>query len=121
MFGSAAGNQGYVPNILHFFSNNIKGDQQEQFLEILQDSLGYLAMANINRIANLGEFPDFDSLINPQESFLAKGLSMMLAQKLLKNRQLLTTPEEACQLICTTRNNFLTQLPATNENALILA
>ena len=103
-----------------YFSDHIKGDQQERFLEILQDSLGYLAMANINRIANLGEFPDFDSLINPQESFLAKGLSMMLAQKLLKNRQLLTTPEEACQLIRTTRNNFLTQLLATNENALIL-
>lgn len=32
-----------------------KGDQQERFLEILQDSLGYLAMA-INQIANLGEF-----------------------------------------------------------------
>lgn len=103
-----------------YFSDHIKGDQQERFLEILQDSLGYLAMANINRIANLGEFPDFDSLINPQESFLAKGLSMMLAQKLLKNRQLLTTPEEACQLIRTTRNNFLTQLLVTNENALIL-
>lgn len=103
-----------------YFSDHIKSDQQERFLEILQDSLGYLAMANINRIANLGEFPDFDSLINPQESFLAKGLSMMLAQKLLKNRQLLTTPEEACQLIRTTRNNFLTQLLATNEIALIL-
>ena len=95
-----------------YFSDHIKSDQQERFLEILQDSLGYLAMANINRIANLGEFPDFDSLINPQESFLAK--------KLLKNRQLLTTPEKACQLIRTTRNNFLTQLLVTNENALIL-
>lgn len=104
-----------------YFSDHAAGNQQERFLEILQDSLGYLAMANINRIANLGEFPDFDSLISPEEAFLAKGLSMMLAQTLLKNRQSITSTDEACTLIQTTRKNFLHQLISTNENAIILA
>lgn len=46
---------------------------------------------------------------------------MMLAQKLFNNRLQLTTPEQACELITTTRDNFLRQLIATNENALILS
>ncbi|MBO0454766.1 phosphotransferase [Candidatus Enterococcus murrayae] len=93
-----------------YFSDHTAGAQKDCFLEILQDSLGYLAMANINRIANLGEFPDFDCLASPEETFLAKGLSMMLAQALFKKRGQLSTTEAACQLIQTTRNNFLQQL-----------
>lgn len=104
-----------------YFSDHQTGDHQELFLEIFQDSLGYLAMANINRIANLGEFPDFDSLADPQEIFLAKGLSMMLAQTLLKNRKLLLTAENACDLLQLTRDVFVHQFIDTNENALILA
>ena len=93
-----------------YFSDHTAGDQQNRFLEILQDSLGYLAMANINRIANLGEFPDFDSLADPQAIFLAKGLSMMLAQTLLKKRQHLTSTDDVCELIQATRNSFLQNL-----------
>lgn len=104
-----------------YFSAHMPGDHQERFLEILQDSLGYLAMANINRVSNLGEFPDFDCLDNSKAEFLAKGLSMMLAQKLFNNRLQLTTPEQACELITTTRDNFLRQPITKNENALILS
>lgn len=93
-----------------YFSDHTAGDQQNRFLEILQDSLGYLAMANINRIANLGEFPDFDSLADPQAIFLAKGLSMMLAQTLLKKRHHLTSTDDVCELIQATRNSFLQKL-----------
>lgn len=102
-----------------YFADHVTGNHEERFLEILQDSLGYLAMANINRVSNLGEFPDFDCLDNSKAEFLAKGLSMMLAQKLFSNRQRLTTPGQACKLIATTRKHFLQQLITINENALI--
>lgn len=104
----------------NYFADHMNGDHEERFLEILHDSLGYLAMANINRVSNLGEFPDFDCLENPKAIFLAKGLSMMLAQKLFSNRRQLATPQEACELIRATRNKCLQQLTTTNENALIL-
>ncbi|HCM86024.1 MULTISPECIES: phosphotransferase [Enterococcus] len=103
-----------------YFSDHVAGNHQERFIEIFQDSLGYLAMANINRIANLGEFPDFDSLGEPQAIFLAKGLSMMLAQTLLQKRKQLETTEEVYELIQRTRNKFFHQLMPNNENALIL-
>lgn len=103
-----------------FFSSHAEGYQQTRIIEIFQDSLGYLAIANINRIANLGEFPDFDCLAKPKEIFLAKGLSMMLAQTLLAHRQHLRSTEEVCDLIQSTQKDFLQKLIPKNENALIL-
>ena len=103
-----------------FFSSHAEGYQQTRIIEIFQDSLGYLAIANINRIANLGEFPDFDCLAKPKEIFLAKGLSMMLAQTLLAHRQHLRSTEEVCDLIQSTQKDFLKKLTPENENALIL-
>lgn len=89
-----------------YFSDHVSGNQRERFLEIFQDSLGYLAMANINRIANLGEFPDFDCLETSKERFLAKGISMSLAQNLMKHRKQLTTADEVCCLISEKQNIF---------------
>lgn len=97
-----------------YFADHVVGDQQEQFLTIFQDSLGYLAIANINRIVNLGDFPDFDCLKTEKEVFLAKGLSLYLAQSLLGCRQALTSADEACTLISQNAQHLFQQLFSTN-------
>lgn len=63
------------------------------FLDIFQESIGYLALANISRTANGAPFPDFDRLPD-QESFIAKGLSLKICGKLLVARHALETPEQ---------------------------
>lgn len=102
-----------------FFSNCIASNQKEYLIDIFQDSLGYLAIANINRITSLGEFPDFDCLKSDKDCFLAKGLSLYLAQILLKKRKKLTTIEEVCSLITQSTHRFFQQVFPINQTALL--
>lgn len=103
-----------------FFSDHTPERHPINFIEIFQAAIGYMAIANINRIANQGDFPDFDFLTDPKRVFLAKGLSMMLAQKILKNCHRLDSAEAVCKLIESTRQQLLWGLAAKNEIAILI-
>lgn len=68
------------------------------FIDIFQESIGYLAVANISRTANGVPFPDFDRLPE-QERFIAKGLSIKICAKLLIDRHGMETPADLTKQI----------------------
>ena len=76
---------------------NTKGYIDSLFLDILQDSLGVMAVANMMRIINLSLFPDFDCMDgkagNTMDTKLsAFGLSLAIDKYLLLNRKEITSP-----------------------------
>lgn len=85
-------------------------NQEKLFLEILQDSLGYLAMANITRTSNNGPFPDFDCLPSDEERFIAKALSLKLSEQIILKRKDLETPGEFLKLLIQEKKQFLEDL-----------
>lgn len=90
-------------------------DLAELFVSILQDALGYLAMANIGRTANNGSFPDFDCIEKRKEWFLAKGLSMKIAGELLLRRKEIQTPQEAIELMKDVREIYFEDICLTQR------
>lgn len=62
------------------------------FPTILQETIGFMAAANLHRIANLAPFPDFDVIADPSERLAAQGLSVSIDEFLLRRRTVLTTP-----------------------------
>ncbi|GCF95222.1 hypothetical protein NRIC_31130 [Enterococcus florum] len=85
------------------------------FLQIFQDSLGYLAIANITRTANNGTFPDFDVIQTKSEHFIAKALSLKLAESLLKNRKRLISPSDMTHLLTKEGKRFMADIEALNH------
>lgn len=59
----------------------------ELYKEILQDMLGYAAIANISRITVLTGFPDFDVIKDKKFHMHAKRLSLVISEYLLKKRK----------------------------------
>lgn len=80
------------------------------FQDILQDALGYLAMANISRTANPGAFPDFDCIAGRHEWFTAKALSMKLSESLLTKKNNLRSADDVIDLIRNVCNAFSADL-----------
>ena len=78
--------------------------------EVLQDSLGYLALAGISRIAHHGEFPDYDYLGDPELSFLAKTLSLLVCKTLLTKRHTITHPAQVIRLLQLVRDGFVAEI-----------
>lgn len=86
---------------------------KQRFLTIFQDSLGYLAMANITRTANNGPFPDFDCISSEKQRFIAKALSLKLSEQILLRRTNLQSVEEFLQLLIQEKEKFLSNLTCT--------
>lgn len=86
---------------------------KQRFLTIFQDSLGYLAMANITRTANNGPFPDFDCISSEKQRFIAKALSLKLSEQILLQRTNLQSVEEFLQLLIQEKEKFLSNLTCT--------
>ncbi|MGM0213345.1 phosphotransferase [Enterococcus sp. AZ109] len=84
--------------------------QTDLFLSILQESLGYMAMANITRTANSGPFPDFDNITSKKMRFVAKALSLKLSENIFIQRAQICTVEDFLTLIVNVRNSFLSDL-----------
>ncbi|MDH6365603.1 5-methylthioribose kinase [Enterococcus sp. PF1-24] len=82
------------------------------FVTILQEALGFLAMANLSRISGFGAFPDFDHLSSDKEQFLAKALSIKICETLFEERQHIKTIDEAIILIEKNQQAFLADLLA---------
>jgi S-methyl-5-thioribose kinase len=85
------------------------GENTELFTGILQDSLAYLAFANINRTAFHGEFPDFDYLKDEKERFLAKCLSMKITNHLLENRKGFSSYTQVVERIQQVKEEFFAE------------
>ncbi len=80
-------------------------------IEILQEAIGFMAIANLSRILNAGPFPDFDVIPTKIDQFLAKNLSLKLAVQLLLNRRKISNSVDLQTFILTCRKEFLTDLP----------
>lgn len=57
------------------------------YMNILQEMLGFAAVANISRITVLTGFPDFDIIKDKEKHIHAKRLSLIISQHLLKVRE----------------------------------
>ncbi len=57
------------------------------YMNILQEMLGFAAVANISRITVLTGFPDFDIIKDREKHIHAKRLSLIISQHLLKDRE----------------------------------
>lgn len=94
--------------------------QPDLFLSILQESFGYMAMANITRAANSGPFPDFDNITSKETRFVAKALSLKLSENIFIQRSQIQTVEEFLALIVDVRNSFLSDLTNKNPSYIIV-
>lgn len=61
--------------------------RKEIYLNLLQEMLGFAAVANISRITVFTSFPDFDVITDRKRHLHAKRLSLVISQHLLKNRK----------------------------------
>jgi 5-methylthioribose kinase len=77
------------------------------FVDILQEALGVMAVANLSRLINLAPFPDFDSMKDPKSKILAQGLSLAIDEHLLLNRNNISTPQMAIAGIKKVHQDYL--------------
>ncbi|MFZ0531141.1 MAG: phosphotransferase [Propionicimonas sp.] len=106
--------EGYFERFSRHFAENAKPIYRETagYLEdylfpgVLQETIGFMAAANLHRIANLAPFPDFDSIADDTERLLAQGLSVAIDEHLLRNHAGLTTPELLVQGITAARDAY---------------
>ncbi|QHI71240.1 phosphotransferase [Aminipila terrae] len=61
--------------------------RKEIYVNLLQEMLGFAAVANISRITVLTGFPDFDIIEDREKHIHAKRLSLIISQYLLKERK----------------------------------
>lgn len=61
--------------------------RREIYINILQEMLGFAAVANISRITVLTGFPDFDIIKDREKHIHAKRLSLVISQHLLNTRK----------------------------------
>jgi 5-methylthioribose kinase len=85
------------------------------FPEVLHEAIGFMAAANLHRIANLAPFPDFDSIPDATDRLLAQGLSVAIDEALLRNRAALTSPELLTTAIAVARDAYLSSVSPTRS------
>lgn len=85
------------------------------FPEVLHEAIGFMAAANLHRIANLAPFPDFDSIPDATDRLLAQGLSVAIDESLLRNRAAITSPELLTAAIAAARVAYLTTVSPTRS------
>jgi 5-methylthioribose kinase len=73
---------------------NAPGYLDYLFQDILKETMGFMAAANLFRLINLAEFPDFDSIKNPAEKLMAQTLSIAIDKYLFLNRENIKSPRE---------------------------
>lgn len=69
---------------MYSYSNEYR---REIYTNILQEMLGFAAVANISRITVLTGFPDFDIIKDREKHIHAKRLSLIISQHLLNKRK----------------------------------
>jgi len=69
------------------------------FQEIFHDTLGFMAAANLSRVAGLNDFPDFDCIKNERDRQMAKILSILIDMEILLNRKNITTADGLIETI----------------------
>lgn len=80
------------------------------FEQILQESCGFMSLANMSRVLNFSPFPDFDSISSPKSRQLAKGLSLMIDLSLLMNRNEIKNPEHLVNAILAAESEYVAHL-----------
>jgi 5-methylthioribose kinase len=78
---------------------NAAGYLDYLFKDILKETVGFMAAANLFRIINLAGFPDFDSIRNPAEKLMAQTLSIAIDKYLFLNREKITSPRNLTENI----------------------
>ena len=98
--------QVYDTYFARFAELDRSGTAKQLFGEILRDSLGYLAMANIGRISSLGRFADYDYIDDEDDRFAAKMVSLTISTAFFQQRQQISTVGQVLDLIRRTTADF---------------
>ena len=105
---------GYFSRFAEHFASHAKPLYRETagylesylFPTVLDEAIGFMAAANLHRVANLVPFPDFDEIADPTERLLAQGLSAAIDEHLLRHREELLSPELVVRAISAARTTY---------------